>query len=222
MQLWGRRLQTRRCLISDLHPSKNIHIGRAPSERSFMGGSLSSSSSSSSSTACPTPAGLRMLRQHRTIVVDPDEHEYYARIDAARASHRSAMRQLGEPSVIESELAESALRARLRSHEPRRWRLSASRFDYELFSWSSAERQLDHLERTLGKIQQPPLAFDDETACTAAREGGAEVYFSIEDFENALLEGTLAVRHCDDKRVVNSLRLDEDDATTTADGPISI
>lgn len=43
-------------------------------------------------------------------------------------------------------------------------------------------------------IQRPPLAYTDELARAAANDCGAGWYFSIADFDMALLEGTLQLK----------------------------
>ena len=69
-------------------------------------------------------------------------------------------------------------------------------FDQTLFDWSIAERVLSELEdgpRML-RIQRPPLAFNDELARAAAKEAGCAWYFSIADFESALLDGIFVLK----------------------------
>ena len=44
-------------------------------------------------------------------------------------------------------------------------------------------------------IQRPPLGYSDESARRLAQEAGCEWYFSIADFDEALLNGTIAIKH---------------------------
>ena len=43
-------------------------------------------------------------------------------------------------------------------------------------------------------IQRPPLAYSDDLARRGAQEAGCDWYFSVADFEHALLHGALALK----------------------------
>jgi len=141
----------------------------------------------------------------------PPEHPYYSQIDGAR---KTFLCERGGKSAIAKE-REERVRARLyRSHDPRRWRIVPARFgsqfgshapdacdadepdfDLLLYDWQVAETQLAHLQTLDGlAIQSPPLAYTDDNARTGAAEAGKSWYFSIADFESALLTGVLELK----------------------------
>ena len=181
----------------------------------------------------------RSLRSH-SLPERPPDHAYYEEIDRARELLLTANRR----SAIASEREERE-RARFRSHDPRRWRISpsyarrrtpvlcaaarassvplmcptahalatrrrfgpgeSSTFEHILCDWSVADRKLRQLERSEGMtIQRPPLAYSDDLARRGAQEAGCDWYFSVADFEHALLHGALElkqVRSRDDEEV---------------------
>ena len=66
------------------------------------------------------------------------------------------------------------------------------------YDWGVAERALTRLESTRGvDVQRPPLAYSDEAARAGAEACGRAWYFSVGDFERALLHGTLELRSVD-------------------------
>lgn len=70
-----------------------------------------------------------------------------------------------------------------------------SAFEAPLRDWSSAELSLAHLEASSGlSVQRPPLAYSEEAARRGAEETGRDWFFSIADFEHALLHGTLEIK----------------------------
>lgn len=185
-------------------------------------------SSPSCSTPCRRPAHARdaSSNEHDN---DEADHTYYEAIDAARCAHASRQRRgradVGmNASVIEGEIEERVRARRFRSHEPSRWRLAAARFDFPLYPWGDAiEGQLQALEGEIGGgataggappraitcIQRPPLAFEDATARAGAVEAGAAAYFSIEDFERAILDGELEVKSSENGEVLGRLHLNQ-------------
>lgn len=143
----------------------------------------------------------------------PLEHPYYAQIDAARHRHLFFGNSAATSALRDDD--EARERARLRSHDPQRWRLAPSsfsssagevpgsrhgaRFDFELFDWRRAEAALDTLSgEAVGlTIQRPPLAYSESRARRGALEAGRCWYFSIRDFERALLEGEFELKQTD-------------------------
>merc|ERR1712216_733376 len=74
--------------------------------------------------------------------------------------------------------------------------------------WDVAEELLRVLERKNAmRIQTPPLSYTDELARRGASEAGCEWYYSIEDFENALLHGILELKRTDEPGMVVSIQL---------------
>lgn len=70
--------------------------------------------------------------------------------------------------------------------------------DYPLYDWKLAERAINILEKEHGlHIQHPPLAYSDESARRLSKEAGCSWYFSIADFDEALLNGSVTLRHTD-------------------------
>lgn len=159
----------------------------------------------------------------------PNDHPYYTAIDRARKRFANTCYDAATTKAIAAE-REDRLRAKLRSHDPRRWRLSPARFgdgedatfDFDLFEWSAAERVLALLGTQdspeaggayLGAIQKPPLAYSNELACRAAIATGCTWYFSIFDFESALLDGVLTLhptqREMGHKRITIDLHLEQ-------------
>lgn len=154
----------------------------------------------------------------------PAEHPYYREIDHTTRCFRS------EEEVYKSE---ARRRARYRSHDPRRWRArifgnadgddeghgeepappEPVAVDYPLFNWADAEREMAQLERIRGlTIQRPPLGYSDESARRLTVEAGCEWYFSIADFDEALLHGTIDIKHVHGTEP--SMRLDLSKVTT--------
>lgn len=141
----------------------------------------------------------------------PADHAYYDKIDRARQRFIS-----GRPgsSAITAE-REERVRARFRSHDPRRWRIQPTRFgssdadfDFCLYDWAVAEKELRMLERKSGlAIQRPPLAYTDAAAKKGAHEAGYDYYFSISDFEAGLLHGSFELKSTvsDEKKITIEL-----------------
>jgi len=124
-------------------------------------------------------------------LVDPagwELHPYYAVIDAARTAH---LKRNGS-SVIKWESEELVLRTWPASGDPRRHRIAPHRYD--LYDWSMALEELRRVAAERGiKVQEPPLGYTLSTARDAAKENGNEWYFSVQDFDMAVLTGTLVI-----------------------------
>ena len=100
----------------------------------------------------------------------------------APSNFRDTDSEAAWPTNASSEAAESAL------------------FDFELYDWRIAEDALDAMAAEGGprlSIQRPPLAYTDHLARVGALEAGKCWYFSIADFELALVDGALKLKQTD-------------------------
>ena len=115
-------------------------------------------------------------------------------------SSRDALRL--KASLYVASEREARERARHRSHEPCRWRLQPSCFGLggehdmaALYEWGVAQRALSQLETCHGyAIQMPPLGYTENVARRAAEAHACDWFFSTDDFDRALLGGTLELR----------------------------
>jgi len=155
------------------------------------------------------PALRHLLAPPRKLenVLDP-EHPYYTQIDQTARRYR--------PEKVIN-LSEARRRARYRSEDPRRWRARLfgaenvpdegqdsppSLIDYPLYDWAAAEKAFAELESRGMRIQRPPIAYSQESARRLSKEAGCDWFISIEDFDHAIMHGTLEVKHVDGEQSV--------------------